>query len=307
MKKDFVSLADLSPEELRAVLKSASAMKRGRQGRPLEGKALALLFQKPSLRTKVSFVIAMAQLGGHAVYLSPEEVGIGKREPAEDVARVLSRYVDGIVARTFAHREVEVLAHSATVPVINGLSDGEHPCQALADLLTIQEKKGSVEGVTIAYVGDGNNVAASLLLGSAMMGACCRIASPQGYELPRPLVDKARALAKASGGAVEEPAEPDQAVRDADVVYTDVWTSMGQEGEVRRRKAAFADYQVTETTLSLAKPDVLFMHPLPTHHGEEVAAGILDHPNSVVFDQAENRLHVQKALLIELLGASAGA
>ena len=307
MKQDFVSIADLSREELDTLLGKAAVFKRGRRARPLEGKTLALLFEKPSLRTKVSFDVAIAHLGGHAVYLSPDEVGMSKRESTEDVARVLSRYVDGIVARTFAHRDVELLAQHATVPVINALSDGEHPCQALADLLTIQERKGPLAGKTIGYVGDGNNVAASLALGAAMMGACYRIASPEGYELPSPVLERAGALAKESGGAIEGVTGPDEAVRGADVVYTDVWASMGQESQAERRRAAFADYQVTEERLSLAKADVIFMHPLPAHHGEEVALGLLEHPKSVVFDQAENRLHVQKALLIELLRESTKA
>lgn len=303
-KQDLVSLADLSPDQLRRILENAAALK-GRRAEPaLQGKTLAMLFQKPSLRTRVSFDVALIQLGGHPLYLSPEEVGMGRREPVQDVARVLSRYVDGIVARTFAHRDMELLAEYASVPVINGLSDAEHPCQALADLLTVYEKKGALKGKSIAYIGDGNNVAASLLLGAAMVGARFRIASPEGYELPGPLVQRAERLAGESGAHIERLRRPEQAVQGADVVYTDVWVSMGQEGEADRRRPAFAPYQVTAKLLSLAKPDVIFMHPLPARHCEEIADGILEHPRSVVFDQAENRLHAQKALLIELLGRS---
>ena len=303
MKRDFVSIADLSPKELAALLEKAAALKKRRVSRALQGKKLAMIFQKPSLRTRVSFEIAMTETGGHALYLSPDEVGMGKREPPEDVARVLSRYVDGIVARTFAHRDIEALARHATVPVVNALSDAEHPCQAMADLLTVRERKGTVQGKVIAFVGDGNNVANSLLLGSAMLGACFRIASPQGYQVRGDVLGRAKAFS----GAVESYDDPAQAVGGADVVYTDVWTSMGQEQEMERRRRAFAPYQVTPQLLALARPDAVFMHPLPAHRGEEVAPGMLEHPASVVFDQAENRLHAQKALLLDLLGGGPGA
>ena len=306
-KQDLVSLTDLSRDRLWRIIKLGAAFKGSRSEPVLQGKTLAMLFQKPSLRTRVSFDVALFQLGGHPLYLSPEELGMGRREPVEDVARVLSRYVDGIVARTSAHRDVEVLAQHASVPVINGLSDAEHPCQALADLLTIYEKKGALQGKLITYVGDGNNVAASLALGAAMVGAHFRIASPEGYELPALLVQRAQGLAGESGAVIEQLREPQEAVRGADVIYTDVWVSMGQEGEAERRRAALAPYQVTAELLSLARDDVAFMHPLPAHHCEEIAHGLLDHPRSVVFDQAENRLHAQKALLIELLGPSATA
>ena len=245
----------------------------------------------------------MAHLGGHPVYFSPEEVGIGKRESVEDVARVLSRYVDGIVIRTFAQRDIEVLAEYASVPVINALSDDEHPCQTLADLLTIGEAKGSLQGRTIAYIGDGNNVAASLALGAALSGACFKIASPNGYALGDVWLERARELAGNSSGMIQKTEQVDEAVADADVVYTDVWTSMGQEAEAERRRTAFTGFQVTANLLDKASDDVIFMHPLPAHHGEELAEGILDDPRSVVFDQAENRLHVQKAVLLSLLGS----
>ncbi|MCI0768918.1 MAG: ornithine carbamoyltransferase [Chloroflexi bacterium] len=301
-KKDFLSLTDFTSEQLRRVLKKAAELKRATDHRPLEGKTLALLFQKPSLRTRVSFDVGMGQLGGRVIYLSPDEVGLGQRESVADVARVLSRYVDVIAARTFRHEDVEALARHATVPVINALSDREHPCQALADLLTVQEKTAGTNGRGIAYVGDGNNVAASLALAAVMSGADFRIASPEGYDLPEGVVAKVRVLAAESKVQFQTLRDPKEAVRGADVVYTDVWTSMGQEEERKLRLEAFAAYQVTEELLAAAKPGAILMHPLPAHEGEEVAAGLVDHPASVVFDQAENRLHAQKALLIELLG-----
>ncbi len=300
-KSDLVSIADLTPNTLLGVLRDAAALKRDGGGRTLAGRSVALLFQKPSLRTRASFDVAVHQLGGHCLYLGPEEVGLGEREPVEDVARVLSRYVDAMVARTFFHRDVELLARYATVPVVNGLSDVEHPCQALADLLTIQEKSGRLDGRAIGYVGDGNNCAASLALGAAMTGAAFRIASPPGYELPEPIARRARSLAAATEAPFEMVRDPLDAIRGADVVYTDAWTSMGQEREWERRRAAFAGYQVTPELLARAKPGVIFLHPLPAHAGEEIAPGLLDHPASVVFDQAENRLHVQKAVLAALL------
>lgn len=268
----------------------------------LGGKTLALLFEKPSLRTRVSFDVAMQQLGGHTLYLSPAEVGLGEREPVADVARVLSRYVDAIAARTFKHETVEELARWADVPVINALSDGEHPCQALADLLTIYEKKDRWRGLVLAFVGDGNNVASSLMLGSAMVGMEFRIASPQGYCVSRALVDKAESLAAASGAAVVCVESPQEAVRGADVVYTDVWASMGQEKEQVERRRAFSGYQVNAELLALASPDAIVMHDLPAHRGEEIADEVIEGPQSVVFDQAENRLHAQKAVLALILG-----
>jgi ornithine carbamoyltransferase len=292
--EDLISIADLTSKDIQNLIKSAIELKQGGKRPLLEGRTLALIFEKPSLRTRVSFDVAMSQLGGHALMLSPAEVGLGQREPIADVARVLSRYVDGIVARTFAHQSVALLAKYATVPVINGLSDEEHPCQVLSDLLTIYEKKGGLDGLTISYIGDANNVANSLLLACSLVGIDFRIASPKGYG------PKDRILAQARKTMVTE--DPREAVKGTDVVYTDVWTSMGQEAEAERRRAAFAGYQVNEELLSVAKRDAIFMHPLPAHHGEEIAEGILDAPQSVVFDQAENRLHMQKAILVELLG-----
>jgi len=293
--KDLISIAGLDSEDIQHLIGSAIRLKRGRSA-ALEGKILALIFEKPSLRTRVSFDVAMKQLGGDAIYLSPAEIGLGQREPVSDVAQVLSRYVDGIVARTFSHQSVELLARYSSVPVINGLSDEEHPCQVLSDVLTIYEKKGRLEGLKIAYVGDTNNVATSLILASSLVGIDFRIASPEGHK-PKPSV-----LARA-GSEILCTRDPRQAVADADVVYTDVWISMGQEAEAEHRLAAFSSYQVNSDLLALAKRDAIFMHPLPAHHGEEIAEGLLDVPQSVVFDQAENRLHMQKAILLELLGA----
>ncbi|MGB2854605.1 MAG: ornithine carbamoyltransferase [Dehalococcoidia bacterium] len=296
--KHLLSIADLDSKEIHSLIRSAIELKQGGRNQPLEGRTLALIFEKPSLRTRVSFDVAMHQLGGHALYLSPAEVGLGEREPISDVARVLSRYVDGIVARTFSHKSVETLAQYATVPVINGLSDREHPCQVLADLLTIYEKKGDLAGLIVSYIGDANNVANSLLLACSLLGIDLRIASPKGYQPS----DDVLAQARKNGGQVVLTEKPDKTAQGADVVYTDVWTSMGQEAEAERRRRAFSGYQVNAKLLALAKKDAIFMHPLPAHHGEEVAEGILDAPQSVVFDQAENRLHMQKAILVKLLG-----
>ncbi len=300
--KDLLSVADLGREEIRLLLLDAINWKVRGWSSALERKTLALLFEKPSLRTRLSFEVAMRQLGGQAVYLSPAEVGLGKRESVADVARVLSRYVDAIAARTFSHESLELLASYARVPVINALSDLEHPCQALSDLLTIYEKKGELNELTIAYIGDGNNVAHSLLLAAALMGMDFKIASPPGYTVQDKILELAEEYASDSDCQVLCTDDPSLAVQDADVVYTDVWTSMGQEEEAEVRRQVFAGYQVNEELLSLAKEDAILMHPLPAHHGEEVAVGILDSPQSVVFDQAENRIHLQKALLMKILG-----
>ena len=302
MKKDLLSIADLGVEDIRQLLSDAIDMKAQGWVSTLSGKTLAIMFQKPSLRTRVSFEVAMRQLGGQTVYLSPAEVGLGERESAADVARVLSRYVDAIAARTFDHQTLEALASYAEVPVINALSDREHPCQALADLLTVCEKKGDLNGLTLAYIGDGNNVARSLMLAAALSGMSFRIATPPAYAVDDEAVNLARNTAMGTGAEIFCTEDPRQAVTDADVVYTDVWASMGQEAEAKKRRKAFAGYQVDAALFSLAKPDAVLMHPLPAHHGEEVAEGILDSPASVVFDQAENRLHLQKALLAAMLG-----
>jgi ornithine carbamoyltransferase len=304
--RDLLSMIDLGPDELRRVLDLAVRMKGDGCAPLLRGKTLALLFEKASLRTRVSFDVAMQQLGGHAVYLSQSEVGLGQRESVADIARVLSRYVDGIAARTFAQSTLEALAKYASVPVINALSDDEHPCQAMADLLTIYEKKGRFAGLSLAFVGDGNNVAASLIQGSALVGMNFAIASPDGYGLTEPVLGQAQRLASLTGASIRIAATPEDAVRGADVVYTDVWTSMGQEDQRRERLQAFARYQVNEDLLSLAAPDAIFMHDLPAHRGEETVDAVIDGPQSVVFDQAENRLHAQGAILALLMGDEAG-
>ena len=303
--RDFISITDLTPEELRAVLATASRLKSEGYPNVLAGQTLALLFEKPSLRTRVSFDVAMQRLGGHTVYLPQSEVGLGQREPVADVARVLSRYVHGIVARTYAHQTLLDLAESAKVPVINALSDEGHPCQALADVLTIQEKKGTLEGIRISYVGDGNNVAVSLAQAAAMAGAHFCIASPPGYRLPEEVMIASEELASRAGGSFRMVEAPTDAVRDADVVYTDVWTSMGQEDSYERRLQAFKDYQVTPELVREAQPDAIVMHDLPAHRGEEIVDEVLEGPQSVVFDQAENRLHAQAAILLMLLGEAA--
>ena len=302
MKKDLLSVADLGGEDIRLLISDAIEMKARGWLSMLSGKTLAIMFEKPSLRTRVSFELAMRQLGGQTIYLSPSEVGLGERESVSDVARVLSRYVDAIAARTFSHQTLEVLASYSSVPVINALSDWEHPCQALADLLTIYEKKGELRGLTLAFVGDSNNVARSLMLAASLTGMNFRIASPPGYAIEDRVLNQAQSSALSTGAEVFCTDDPRLAVSRADVVYTDVWTSMGQEAEAEVRRRVFAGYQVTNELLSLAKEDAILMHPLPAHHGEEVAEGILDSPKSVVFDQAENRLHIQKALLAEMLG-----
>jgi ornithine carbamoyltransferase len=300
--KDLLSIADLNREDIPLLISRAIELKEEGWRHSLSEKVLALVFEKPSLRTRVSFEMAMRQMGGSAIYLSPAEVGLGKREPVPDVARVLSRYVDAIAARTFSHETLELLAQYADVPVINALSDLEHPCQALTDLLTIHEKKGELEGLTLAYVGDGNNVANSLMLASALAGIHFRIASPAGYQIRDDLLELARSYAMESGTEILCTEDPRQAVNEADIVYTDAWTSMGQEDESEKRRRAFAGYQIDDELLAQAEEGAILMHPLPAHHGEEVARGVLDSPQSVVFDQAENRMHLQKALLSEMLG-----
>ena len=302
--RNLLSVADLSTAETEKLIAKTLELKRGRTPQVLRDKVLALIFEKPSLRTRVSFEVAIHKLGGYSLYLSPDEVGLGKREPVADVARVISRYVDGIIARTFSHQTLQSLARYSSVPVINALSDYEHPCQALADIVTVYEKKGKLKGLTLAYIGDGNNVAHSLLLAASLAGVSFNIASPPGYAVKEEVLKAARGFAAQSGSQIVLTEEPRQAAKGADVVYTDVWTSMGQEAEAEQRRKAFAGYQVDTRLLSLAKENAIFMHPMPAHHGEEVAAGILDSPCSVVFDQAENRLHLQKALLVEIFAAA---
>ena len=299
--RDLLSIRDLSPDELNILIQTALSMKRDGSAPLLEGKTAALVFEKPSLRTRVSFEVGMKQLGGSAIYLSQSEVGLGQREPVEDVARVLSRYVSAIVARTYEQETLTALAAAADVPVVNALSDDEHPCQALADLLTVRERKGKLEGIRIAFIGDGNNVSASLAVAAGLAGAEFVIASPAEYALPQAVVEAAREGARSTGGWVETVTSPEEAVRGADVVYTDVWTSMGQESERRQRIEAFQGYQVDAELMSLAKTDAIFMHDLPAHRGEEITNEVIEGPQSVVFEQAENRLHAQKALLAAVM------
>ncbi len=299
-KRDILSVADFSVDEIDQLVKATVKTKKGPWPQTLAGRNIALLFEKPSLRTRMSFELAVHQLGGYAIYMSPEEVCLGKRESVPDVAHVLSRYVQGIVSRTFMHRTLEMLAEFASIPVINALSDYEHPCQAMADLTTIYERKGRFKGLNVAFIGDGNNCANSLLLGCAMTGMNFRIASPQEYSMKDNILMIANKFAEQSGSQIMLLEEPAMAARDADVLYTDVWTSMGQEEEYEQRRIAFTEYQINDKLLSYARKDAIVMHPLPAHHGEEVAVGIVDRYRSVIFDQAENRLHFQRTLLAEL-------
>jgi ornithine carbamoyltransferase len=302
--KDFLSISDLSSTDLKLLLADAVELKSMGWTTALSDKTLALLFEKPSLRTRVSFEMAMRQLGGQVIYLSPAEVGLGKRESVPDVARVLTTYVDVIAARVFSHETLEVLGNYADIPIINALSDREHPCQALADLLTIYENKGDLKGLTVAYIGDGNNVAASLALACALAGINFNIASPEGYSLNKSVLERAQLLAENSGSEIECGHDPRLAARGADVVYTDTWTSMGQEAENTTRIKAFAGFQVDSALMSLADADAIFMHCLPAHRGQEVSDEVIESRASVVFDQAENRLHAQKAVLAQLLGGA---
>jgi len=299
----FLSMTQLTPDALAGLLERAHALKSGRDTTQFPGRAMALLFEKPSLRTRVSFEMAMRRFGGHCMYFSPAEIGMGQRESVRDVVSVLSRYVNVIAARTFAHTTVEELAQWGSVPIINALTDLEHPCQAVADLLTVTEQIGSVDGRTITYIGDGNNCAISLLYGCLLLGGDFRIASPPGYDLPRAVVAQAGELAAAHGGSLTELRDPMEAAGGADALYTDVWTSMGQEAEYEQRLKDFAGFQVTAAMMAAANPGALFMHPLPAHHGEEVEAGLLYQPQSVVFDEAENRLYAQQAVIATLLEA----
>ncbi len=304
--RDFLSVADFSAAEVERVFATATALKSEfRDGRrhavpPLAGRTLAMLFQKPSLRTRVTFEAGMAQLGGHAIYLT-NDVVLGARESVRDVARNLDRFVDGIVVRTGPQEVVLELAAQAEIPVINGLSLREHPCQALADVFTIGERFGDVRGVSLAFVGDGNNVYHSLALLGAALGMEIRLAHPPGYAPNERIVARARELAAASGGRLVFGEDPVEIVRGAQVVYTDAWTSMGQEAEAEERRDAFAGFQVDDALLDAAGPDVVAMHCLPAHRGEEITSSVMDGPRSLIFDQSENRLHVQKALLVEVL------
>lgn len=295
----LLSICDLSIDNVGNIVNLAAKLKIDKFNEKLQGKSVAMLFEKPSLRTKVSFDVGIQQMGGHPIYLGKDEVGLGGREAVSDVARVLSRYVEAIVARVFKHNTLEELAMHATIPVINALSDSEHPCQALGDMLTIEEHIGLSKKPTIAFIGDGNNVASSLALAATALGSDFIIASPSGYELPKIVIEKANG--RSSKGQVHQVELPQEAITQAEVIYTDVWTSMGQENESAKRDKDFKNYQITPQIMDLAKPGSIFMHPLPAHHGQEVSSDMLDDPRSVVFDQAENRLHAQKAIFVHLL------
>ena len=297
MTRNFLSVADLSPHEIGLSIDSAIRMKGGEYTKPLDGMTVATLFEKPSLRTRVSFEIGIRQLGGDCVNLGASEVGLGVREPVADVARVLDRWVDIIVARVNSHDSLLEFAEYANAPIVNALSDLEHPCQAMADIMTIQQHRGELRGQRVAYIGDGNNTAASLAIACASVGADFVIAAPTDYQIPTPAWEEAKGRASESQSKIGWVELPQQAARGADVVYTDTWVSMGQDDETEVRLEAFKEYQVNEELMSHAKPDALFMHDLPAYEGKEIAPGMIDHPRSVVFDQAENRLHAQKAIL----------
>ena len=300
--KDFLTVADLPSDGVAQLVDRAHKMKRGKGARPLVGKEFALLFEKPSLRTRVSFEVGIRQLGGTCTYLSQQDVGLGVREPEADIARVLDRWVDGIIARVFSHRSLELLAQYCNIPVVNALSDLEHPCQAMGDLLTIKEHKGKLSDLNVTFVGDGNNVAASLALACASVGANFTLASPEDYQIPTPVLEEAKRRAASKESKVDWVSDPSEAVQDADVVYTDTWVSMGQEDEKAERIAIFGDYKVDEQLVKSAKPDFLFMHDMPAYRGQELSEGMIDHDNSAVFDQAENRMHAQKAILAAIYG-----
>jgi len=305
MKRDFLSIGDLTTKEIESLLIRAkelkSMQKSGVEFHPLKGKNLGLLFEKQSTRTRLSFEVAIAQLGGHSIYLSPNQIQMGRGEEARDTAQVFARYLDAIVIRTYDHPMIVEWAKYSSIPVINGLTDLHHPCQILSDLLTILEKKGRVCGIRMAYIGDGNNVAHSLIGGAALMGIKIRIATPGGYEPDKAIVERAGILAKETGASIEILQEPVAAVKDADVVYTDVWTSMGQEEEEEDRRGIFRRYQINRELMNRAKEDAIIMHCLPAHRGEEITEEMMESPRSVIFDQAENRLHMQKALLEMLM------
>ncbi len=306
MKKDLLAISDLTPRELDDILKLSASLKKllkqGKSRHPLKGKSLGMIFEKSSTRTRVSFEVGMYQLGGQALFLSANDLQIGRGEPIADTARTLSRYLDGIMIRTFAQATVEELARHASIPVINGLTDLHHPCQALADLFTIREKRGKLKGLRFSYVGDGNNMAHSLIEACVKAGMHIALACPPGYEPDAGIMREARLTAARTGSEVRLSNDPGKAVTGADIVYTDVWASMGQESEHAKRVNAFRGYQVDAKLMKLADPKALVMHCLPAHRGEEIAAEVIDGPQSAVFDQAENRLHTQKAVLQILMG-----
>ena len=303
LHNDFLSIRDFSPQEIREFIELGRLIKSNPElfTNSLRGQTLALIFEKPSLRTRVSFDVGIHQLGGFSLYLSPAEINLGKRESVYDVAKNLERMVQGIMIRTFAHDIVGQMAEYASIPIINGLTDYSHPCQAMADYLTMLELKGEVAGLKVAYVGDGNNVAHSLMFAGAQLGAHVRVATPPKYEPDRVALEWASERGRTTGGSCTVTNDPTEAVSGADVVYTDVWTSMGQEAEKTERDKTFRAYQVNLELMRKAKPDAIFMHCLPAHRGEEVTADVIDSVHSVVFQQAENRLHAQKAIMVELM------
>lgn len=303
MKRDFISLKDFSSRELENLLSLARQLKHNscQVSDELRGKTFALIFQKPSNRTRVSFETGIYQLGGKSIYLAPDDISLGKREPTADIARTLSRYVSGIVARVFDHQDLLDLSEYATVPVINALSDQSHPCQAMADMFTIQEVFSKLEGLKMAYIGDGNNMTNSLMLAASKLGMTMAVATPKGYEPDAGYVKAATRHAARSGGAILLTNNPKEAAKGAHVIYTDTWVSMGQEDETEQRLKIFQGYQVDSKLMALADKKAIFMHCLPAHRGQEVSAEVIDGPQSVVFDEAENRLHIQKAIMIFLL------
>ena len=300
--KDFLTLADFKSEEVKGLVEKAHSFKQGETPRVLEGKVFALVFEKPSLRTRVSFEVGIRQMGGSCIYLSQQDIGLGVREPESDVARVLDRLVDGVIARVFSHRSLELLAENSSIPIVNALSDLGHPCQAIGDMLTVYEHKGRLDGLSMAFVGDGNNIAGSLALACSSLGMDFTIASPRDYQIPDVVWDEAKKRSVDNESALKWVESPEEAVAGVDVAYTDVWISMGDESEASERRKIFSRYQIGEELVKGAKPDFIFMHDMPAHRGEEITEGMLDHPNSVVFDQAENRLHAQKAILAQLFG-----
>ena len=303
--RDFLNLMDYTSHELRYLLDLAIELKHKQKAgeiyQPLRGKTLGMIFEKSSTRTRISFEVGMYQLGGHALFLSRSDIQMGRGETIRDTAQTMSRYLDGLIIRTFGHRNVVELARGATIPVINALSDQSHPCQAMADYQTILEMKGRLEGVKIAYIGDGNNMAHSLMMGASKLGLHFASASPEGYEPDADIVRQSREVAAEAGARIDIYRDPREAIENADIVYTDVWASMGFEEEQQEREKAFAPYQVNEELAGYAKPDYLFMHCLPAHRGEEVSEGVIDGPHSVIFDEAENRLHAQKAIMAAIM------
>ena len=305
MKKDFIAIADYSPQELTEFIDLAIDLKKeyfDHGNKPLlQGKVLGLIFSKPSLRTRISFEMAMRHLGGDALFISPNEIGLGKRESIADIARVLSGYVQGIMARVFEHEHILELAKWADIPVINGLSDYNHPCQAMADILTIKENFGTLQGLNVTFIGDGNNVAVSLLHICTKLGVNFSFANPEGYDICKKAIDLAKDFAVISQSKINFYRDPHEAVRGADVIYTDTWTSMGQEEETKIREKVFPPYQVNQALVSEAKPEVIVLHCLPAHRGQEITDEVADGPHSRLFPQAHNRLHAQKAIVLRLL------